>query len=73
MKDVSDQLRQDLALELAAKDVDGVSAQAEVLLAAGATLEDLALETDLVLSTLSYHAGVAEGLASESSLSTGCI
>ena len=65
LEDVSDQLRQDLALELAAKDVDGVSAQAEDLLAAGATLEDLALETDLVLSTLSYHAGVAEGLASD--------
>ncbi|MFZ8868943.1 MAG: SurA N-terminal domain-containing protein [Paracoccaceae bacterium] len=65
LEDVADQLRQELALELAAKDVDGVSAQAEDLLAAGATLEDLALETDLVLSTLSYHAGVAEGLAAD--------
>ncbi len=65
LEDVADQLRQELALELAAKEVDGVSAQAEDLLAAGATLEDLALETDLVLSTLSYHAGVAEGLAAD--------
>ncbi|MBL6676423.1 MAG: peptidyl-prolyl cis-trans isomerase [Rhodobacteraceae bacterium] len=65
LEDVADQLRQELALELASKEVDGVSAQAEDLLAAGATLEDLALETDLVLSTLSYHAGVAEGLAAD--------
>lgn len=65
LEEVADQLRQELALELAAKEVDGVSAQAEDLLAAGATLEDIALETDLVLSALSYHAGVAEGLASD--------
>jgi len=65
LEDIADQLRQELALELASKEVDGVSAQAEDLLAAGATLEDLALETDLVLSTLSYHAGVADGLAAD--------
>ncbi len=65
LEDVADQLRQELALELAAKEVDRVSAQAEDLLAAGATVEDLALETDLVLSTLSYHAGVSEGLAAD--------
>ncbi|WP_407493272.1 SurA N-terminal domain-containing protein [Pseudooceanicola sp. MF1-13] len=56
-------LRQELAFDRARRIVTNMSEPAEDLLAGGATLEDLAAETDLMLGNVDWAEGQSEGIA----------
>jgi peptidyl-prolyl cis-trans isomerase D len=56
-------LRNELALDLARGEIDEQVTNIDDLLAAGATLEELAGETDMELKTIDWHSGVSQGLA----------
>ena len=59
-----DQLKPELALDEARKMISAMLGDIEDRLAGGATLEELAQETDLDLGTIDYYAGVADPIAS---------
>lgn len=56
-------LRQDLALDRARRQVAAQAEPAEDLLASGATLEDLAADTEMTLDTIDWAPRVGEGIA----------
>ena len=56
-------LRNELALDLARAEIDEQVANIDDLLAAGATLEELAGETEMELQTVDWHSEVSQGLA----------
>lgn len=56
-------LREELATERARRVIDTQIGDIDDLLAAGATLEELAAESDLVLGQVGWHAGASEGIA----------
>jgi len=57
------QLRETLARDRAGRVIDTMSERVDDLLAGGATLEDVARETELELGTVDWHPGLAEGIA----------
>ena len=56
-------LRNEMALDLARGEIDEQVTNIDDLLAAGATLEELAGETDMELQTIDWHSDVSQGLA----------
>ena len=61
-EDALPQLRDDLASDRARRVIDAQIDGIEDLLAGGATIEDLARETDMELGTIGWHAGVTDGI-----------
>lgn len=61
--EVEQDLRDELALERARRQLENQSSNIDNLLAAGATLEELVAEADMVVSTLDYYAGVEDDIA----------
>lgn len=57
------QLRERLATDRARRVIDTLTQEADDLLAGGATLEDVARETDMELGEIAWHAGIEEGIA----------
>lgn len=62
-EDAEPQLRDELAQDRAVRDIEGRMEDLENLLAGGATLEDLALETGLEVGQITYYEGVTDGPA----------
>ncbi len=62
-EEASEDLREELAAERARRVIDAQIGDIDDLLAGGATLEDVAAETDMVLDTLNWHAAVEADLA----------
>ena len=62
-EEVAADLRDELAAERARRDIEGRAQPLDDLLAGGATLEDLAGESDMQLGTLDWSAEAAEGPA----------
>lgn len=60
---VRDQLNLDVALDVARLQIADVAEQVDDLLAGGATLEDVASETDLQLATLDWHVQSEGGIS----------
>lgn len=56
-------IREELAADAARRAVQAQEEPTEDLLAGGATLEDLAKETDLTLGTIDWYDGLSEGIA----------
>lgn len=56
-------LRDTLAADRARRVIDTLAERADDLLAGGATLEDVARETELELGRIDWHSGIAEGIA----------
>lgn len=63
-EDALPELREELAAERARRVIDAQIGDIDDLLAAGATLEELAEETDMVLGQIGWHTGSSEGIAS---------
>mgnify|MGYP005854975409 CR=1 FL=1 len=57
------QLREVLATDRARRVIDRLAEEADDLLAGGATLEDVARETEMELGEIAWHEGLAEGIA----------
>ena len=57
------QLRETLAADRARRVIDRLAEEADDLLAGGATLEDVARETEMELGEIAWHEGLAEGIA----------
>jgi len=57
------ELRNTLALDRARRVIEDQADRVDDLLAGGATLEDVAQETDLELGSIDWHPGLAEGIA----------
>ncbi|MDZ7711399.1 MAG: peptidyl-prolyl cis-trans isomerase [Roseovarius sp.] len=57
------QLRETLAADRARRVIDTLAEEADDLLAGGATLEDVARETEMELGEIAWHDGLAEGIA----------
>lgn len=62
-EDVRDDLNREEAIEEARRVISDLIGEADDLLAGGATLEDLAQETDMTLATIGYNAENNEGIA----------
>ncbi|TCL09645.1 peptidyl-prolyl cis-trans isomerase D [Shimia isoporae] len=62
-EDAKPVLREDLALDRARRVIEAQIDNVDDLLAGGATLEEVADETDLVLATIDWHAGSEEDIA----------
>lgn len=62
-EDAVSQLREELAAERARRLIDTQIGDIDDLLAAGATLEELSTETDMVLGQIGWHEGTSEGIA----------
>ncbi|MCR8725569.1 peptidylprolyl isomerase [Frigidibacter sp. ROC022] len=62
-EDVRDELKNDYATDRARRMIQDMTEQVNDLLASGATLEDLAGETDLELGTIDYTDAMSDGLA----------
>jgi peptidyl-prolyl cis-trans isomerase D len=62
-EDAEPQLRESLARDRASRVIDTMSERVDDLLAGGATLEDVARETELELGTVEWHPDLAEGIA----------
>ncbi|MDG1295199.1 MAG: SurA N-terminal domain-containing protein [Planktomarina sp.] len=58
-----DQLNLDVALDVASSQIADIAEQVDDLLAGGATLEDVAIETDLQLATLDWHVQSEGGIS----------
>ncbi|WP_120501128.1 peptidyl-prolyl cis-trans isomerase [Roseovarius sp. EL26] len=61
-EDALPELREELATDRARRVIDSQINSIDDLLAGGASLEDLAQETDVELGQIDWHAGVAEGI-----------
>ena len=57
---VKEDLRNELALSEAVKEISNLSQQFDDLLASGASLEELALETPLEFKTIAYFSGALD-------------
>ncbi|WP_039019101.1 SurA N-terminal domain-containing protein [Halocynthiibacter namhaensis] len=66
---VRDALQQDIAQERARRQLEDESTHIDDLLAGGATLEEVAEETDMVLATISWSEGTGDGIAAYSNFS----
>ncbi|MBE0452345.1 peptidyl-prolyl cis-trans isomerase [Roseovarius autotrophicus] len=62
-EDARTDLRDALALDRARRVIDRLGETADDLLAGGASLEDLARETDLVQGEIAWHPGMTDGIA----------
>ncbi|SHI88846.1 peptidyl-prolyl cis-trans isomerase D [Shimia gijangensis] len=62
-EDALPQLREELAAERARRVIDAQVGDVDDLLAAGATLEELADETEMELGQVGWHAGVSDGIS----------
>lgn len=62
-EDATPMLRDELAADRTRRVIDDQVENIEDLLAGGATLEDLASETDMVVRTLDWHASIGDGAA----------
>lgn len=62
-EDVRDTLRDELALDAARRSIADQITEFDDLLAGGATIEDLADETDMELGQIDWSAGVTDGIA----------
>ena len=60
---VRDQLNLDVALDVASSQIADIAEQVDDLLAGGATLEDVAIETDLQLATLDWNVRSEGGIS----------
>ncbi|MDG1240210.1 MAG: SurA N-terminal domain-containing protein [Planktomarina sp.] len=58
-----DQLNLDVALDVASSQIADIAEQVDDLLAGGATLEDVAIETDLQLATFDWHVQSEGGIS----------
>lgn len=63
LEDASLMLREELAADAARREVERQMEPIEDLLAGGATLEELADETDMQLTTFDWYPGTSEGIA----------
>ena len=61
---VKDELRTDAALDMAISEIAFISEEVDDLLSSGATLEDVANETQMELGTLDWHVATENGIAS---------
>ncbi len=61
--DARDQLATDYAADRARREIDGMLGEFDDLLAGGATLEELADETEMELGTIDWRQDVTEGIA----------
>ena len=61
---VQDQLRTDAALDAAIGEITEISEEVDDLLAGGATLEDVAAETQMELGTVDWHLTTEDGISS---------
>ena len=61
---VKDELRTDAALDMAISEIASISEEVDDLLSSGATLEDVANETQMELGTLDWHVATENGIAS---------
>ena len=73
LETASGQLRSELALDLARGEIDEQASAIDDLLAAGATLEDLADETDMELVRIDWHSGIETDLATYPEFKTAAI
>jgi peptidyl-prolyl cis-trans isomerase D len=73
LETASGQLRSELALDLARSEIDEQVSTIDDLLAAGATLEDLADETDMELARIDWHSGIETDLAAHPEFKTAAI
>jgi peptidyl-prolyl cis-trans isomerase D len=73
LETASGQLRSELALDLARGEIDEQVSAIDDLLAAGATLEDLAGETDMELVRIDWHSGIETDLAAYPEFKTAAI
>jgi peptidyl-prolyl cis-trans isomerase D len=73
LETASGQLRSELALDLARSEIDEQVSTIDDLLAAGATLEDLADETDMELARIDWHSGIETDLAAYPEFKTAAI
>ncbi|WP_372884317.1 SurA N-terminal domain-containing protein [Shimia sp.] len=62
-EDALPELREELAAERARRVIDGQIGDVDDLLAAGATLEELARETEMQLGQIDWHEGISDGIA----------
>ncbi len=62
-EDALPDLREELATERARRVIEAEMGTIDDLLAAGATLEDLANETDMEVGQISWHDGLGDGIA----------
>ena len=62
-KMVRDQLRTDAALDVAIGEIAGISEEVDDLLAGGATLEDVAAETQMELGSIDWHLATEDGIS----------
>ena len=63
-KMVQDQLRTEAALDAAIGEIAAISEEVDDLLAGGATLEDVAAETQMELGTIDWHLTTEDGISS---------
>ena len=61
---VKDELRTDAALDMAINEIAFISEEVDDLLSSGATLEDVANETQMEFGTLDWHVATENGIAS---------
>ena len=61
---VKDELRTDAALDMAINEIAFISEEVDDLLSSGATLEDVASETQMELGTVDWHVATENGIAS---------
>jgi peptidyl-prolyl cis-trans isomerase D len=69
-EDARDELRGELVADRARRAIDGMVNDIDDLLAAGATLEELAGETDMELGTIDYSPGSTDGIAAHEEFRT---
>ena len=60
---VRDQLRTDAALDIAIGEIASISEDVDDLLAGGATLEDVASETEMELGEIDWHVAIMDGIS----------
>ncbi len=62
-EDAREDLRAELAAEAARRRIDAMREEVDDLLASGATLEELAADTDMVIDTINYTVASEDGIA----------
>lgn len=72
-EDAKAALRDDLAVDRARRVIDAQINTVDDLLAGGATLEEVAEETDLVVETIKYHSGSDEAIAGYADFRTAAL
>ncbi|MFY0595991.1 MAG: SurA N-terminal domain-containing protein [Cognatishimia sp.] len=72
-EDAKSDLRDEIAIDRARRVIDAEINTVDDLLAGGATLEEVAAETDLVLATINYHTGSDEDIAGYADFRTAAL